>query len=85
VCVARPARLLFPLSVQQAKGSSSFIFLALSSIIFAHGVWIVAVIHLDHVLELSDQKTQGFLLSIVVKRLFSDNADKLFGEISVRI
>jgi hypothetical protein len=36
------------------------------------------------ILELSDQKVQGFLVLIALKRLFVKYAHKLFGEITVR-
>jgi hypothetical protein len=37
------------------------------------------------VLELPDQKAQGFLVLIAFKRLFSEHAHKIFGEMLVKI
>jgi hypothetical protein len=37
------------------------------------------------VLELPDQKAQGFLVLIALKRLFSEHAHKIFGEMLVKI
>jgi hypothetical protein len=37
------------------------------------------------IFELSDQKARGFLVFIVIKRLFSEYVRKIFGEMSVRI
>jgi hypothetical protein len=37
------------------------------------------------VLELPDQKVQGFLVSIALNRLFFKHAHKVFGEIPVRL
>jgi hypothetical protein len=39
----------------------------------------------DVVLELSDQKTQGFIILISLKWLFSKYACKLFSEMTMRI
>jgi hypothetical protein len=36
-------------------------------------------------LELSDRKARGFLVLIVLKRLFFKHAHKVFGEMTVRI
>jgi hypothetical protein len=41
--------------------------------------------HPDHFLELPDQKTRAFLVSIIFKRLFPEHAHKVFGEMIVRI
>jgi hypothetical protein len=38
----------------------------------------------DIILELLDQKAQGFLVLIALKWLFFEHARKLFGEMSVR-
>jgi hypothetical protein len=46
---------------------------------------IVAGTHLGRILELSDQKTQGFLVLIAFKRLFPEHVCKLFDEMPVRI
>jgi hypothetical protein len=48
-------------------------------------VWIVAGTHSGLTLELPDRKAQGFLASIVLKRLFPEYTRKVFGEIPVRI
>jgi hypothetical protein len=37
------------------------------------------------ILKLPDQKAQGFLVSIALKRLFPEYAHKLFGEMTVGI
>jgi hypothetical protein len=47
-------------------------------------VWIVAETHSALIFEISDQKTRGFLVLIVLKRLFLKHARKLFGQMSVR-
>jgi hypothetical protein len=36
------------------------------------------------ILELPDQKARGFLVLIAFKRLFSEHAHKMFGEMPVR-
>jgi hypothetical protein len=48
-------------------------------------VWIVARTRSGLTLELLDQKSRGFLASIVLKRLFPEYARKVFGEMPVRI
>jgi hypothetical protein len=37
------------------------------------------------VLELPDQKAQGFLVPIALKQLFPEHVHKVFGQIPVRI
>jgi hypothetical protein len=45
---------------------------------------IVVGTHPSRILELLDQKARGFLVPIALKRLFTEHARKLFGEMPVR-
>jgi hypothetical protein len=47
-------------------------------------VWIVAGTRRGYTLELPDQKVQGFLVLIVLKRLFHEHVHKVFDEMTVR-
>jgi hypothetical protein len=44
---------------------------------------LIAAVGVDVVLELSDQKTRGFLVHIVFNRLFPEHVRKVFGKMLV--
>jgi hypothetical protein len=48
-------------------------------------VWIVAGTHLRLTLELPVQKDRGFVVLVVLSPWLLDSANKLFGEMTVRL
>jgi hypothetical protein len=70
-------------ALQELPSLTVFVSISLDFFCQVH-VWIVAGTHSGLVLEISDQKARGFLVSIALKRLFLKHVRKLFGQMPVR-